>query len=120
MGTMPGTIYNQKDILLLPFPYSNLKTTKKRPALVLSSDTFNSSGPDIICCLITTNPKQNSFTVPISEQDVEEGKLFFASTVRPYRLFTIEKSIVNRKLCRLGTEKFDMVVGKLTLFVSSP
>jgi hypothetical protein len=33
---MPGIIYNQREIILLPFPYSDLNAAKKRPALIIS------------------------------------------------------------------------------------
>lgn len=111
--------YKQGDIVLLPFPYSDLSTAKKRPALVVSNNTFNASSDDFVCCLVTTNPKQDKYTIQITENDVEQGKLSFASTVKPYRIFTTDKKIVVKKLCALQKTKLRLVADKLCkLFVA--
>jgi mRNA interferase MazF len=41
------------DIILVPFPFTDLTTSKKRPALVISPDRYN-SGPDVIIAFITS------------------------------------------------------------------
>jgi mRNA interferase MazF len=41
------------DILLVPFPFTDLSTTKKRPALVVSRDAYN-AGPDVVIAFITS------------------------------------------------------------------
>ena len=41
-------MYNQGDILLIPIPFSDLKTSKKRPVLVLSNSDYNSNNQDIV------------------------------------------------------------------------
>ena len=55
-------MYNQKDIVLIPFPYSDLTGSKKRPALVISNEKINKT-EDRICCLITTNEYQNDILI---------------------------------------------------------
>lgn len=50
-----GIIYEQKDIILVPFPYSDLTISKKRPALIISNKKINKM-EDRICCLVTTSP----------------------------------------------------------------
>ena len=105
---------NQGDVVLLHFPYTDLSSSKQRPALVLSSDSFNLGSRDVVCCLITTNPESDSFTVRITVDDVESGSLHFDSMVRPYRLFTADQKVVVKKLCRLKIEKFNKVIQKLT------
>ncbi|HIH09413.1 MAG TPA: type II toxin-antitoxin system PemK/MazF family toxin [Candidatus Diapherotrites archaeon] len=105
--------YKQAEMVLIPFPFSDLSSSKKRPALIISSDTFNNSSQDIICCLVTTNPKSDEYTVSISEADVESGKLHFDSTIKPYRLFTIDKKLVMKSLCVLKAGKLGEVILKL-------
>lgn len=110
--------YDQKDIVLLPFPYSDLSTSKKRPALILSNNKFNHKSSDLICCLITTNPKQYKYSVSIEEKDVENGKLFFKSKIKPYRVFTIDSKIILKKLCQLKTGKFNETLENLYKIIS--
>jgi mRNA interferase MazF len=33
--------YNQGDIVLLPYPYTDLSNTKQRPAVIISKDSVN-------------------------------------------------------------------------------
>jgi mRNA interferase MazF len=35
------TRYNKGDVILVPFPFSDQTTTKKRPAVIISSNTYN-------------------------------------------------------------------------------
>lgn len=46
--------YKKWDIILVPFPFTDLKTVKKRPALVISPEEYN-VGPDLIIMFITSN-----------------------------------------------------------------
>lgn len=99
--------YKQSEIVLVPFPYSDLSSTKKRPALVISSNEFNQKSDDLICCLITTNPKPDKHSINIDEQNIQEGSLHFKSKIKPYRVFTIDSKLILKKLCKLKTEKFN-------------
>ncbi len=89
-------MYNQRDVVLLPFPYSDLTGAKHRPALIISNKNINRS-EDRICCLITSNPASDG--VLMDKGCFEHGELPFQSWVKPHRLFTIHKMIIKRKLC---------------------
>lgn len=110
---MSGMSYKQRDIVLLPFPYTDLSSSKKRPAMVVSSNVFNSASGDVVCCLITTNPNEDRFTVKLSNSDVEDGVLHYESILKPYRIFTVDKKIVLKKLCSLKKQRFGKVMEKL-------
>ena len=47
------TGYNRGNVILVPFPFSDQSTTKKRPAIIVSSDTYNSVSQDIVIMAIT-------------------------------------------------------------------
>ena len=105
-----GTSINQRDIVLIPFPYSDLSGGKMRPALVVSSDEFNGRGMDVICCAITSKSARDPSSVTITNADVEPCFLAVESKVKPYRLFTISKRIVYKNLGKLKKDKFNEVV----------
>ena len=48
------TIYNQGDVLLVPYPFTDQSETKQRPAIVLSGAAYNQSHPDVILAPITS------------------------------------------------------------------
>ena len=43
-----GIQFRQGDIILVPFPFTDLSTAKQRPALVISKNNYNSKTDDII------------------------------------------------------------------------
>lgn len=100
-----GTMFEQWQIVLLPFPFTDLSGAKKRPALIVSKSGFNRSHDDLVCCLITSNVMPEENCVMINESDLKHGRLPFESKIKPYRIFTAEKSIVIKKLGELNDKK---------------
>ena len=49
------SIYKQRDIVLVPFPFSDLSGQKVRPVLILSNDAYNQQSADVVVCGLTTN-----------------------------------------------------------------
>lgn len=63
-------MYKQGDILLIPIPFSDLTSSKKRPVLVLSNDDYNCKTEDIIVAAITSNMTTKDYTVMLSSSDL--------------------------------------------------
>jgi len=99
----------QRCIILLWFPFSDLSAKKKRPVLVLSSDNFNRQSKDLIVCQITSriNSGFSDYNVPLKNEDLESGYLRKESVIKPYRIFTANKSLI------APTSKGDIVVGRI-------
>lgn len=108
-----GMNYSQRDIVLLPFPYSDLSGSKKRPAIVISNN--NLSGKDIICCLITSHSPNDGF--PIEDDSFEEGNLPFKSWIKPYRIFTIEKNSILKKLAKVKKDYYKKVFDAMCFYI---
>lgn len=109
-----GTMYNQKDIVLIHFPYSDLIISKKRPALIISNEKLNKM-QDRICCLITTKAHRDDLL--ITRDSLEQGSLPFKSFVKPHRIFTINEKIVIKKLCTISDEFHDKVIERIIEFL---
>ena len=80
------------DIVVIPFPFSDLSQTKRRPAFVLAS----LHGVDIFC-QITSQFKKAKFIVGLLQNDFSDGNLPVQSYIRPNRIFTADKKIIVRK-----------------------
>ena len=106
-------MYDQKEIVLVPFPYSDLSMVKKRPALIISNEKVNKS-QDRICLLITRQPHKED--VPI-EKNLEEGNLQFESFIKPHRIFSIHERVIIKKLCKVNDALYDKIVLKLNDYV---
>jgi len=94
------------DIVVVPFPFSNLYSSKKRPALVLA----DSGGDDVILCRITSQNVKDDLAIMVELSDVENGSLNTISNVRPNKLFTADKNIISYKIGNLTAVKMEKVI----------
>src|SRR3989338_3787510 len=99
-------VLKRKDIILVPFPYSDQRGSKNRPALVISADKFNETSPDVIACAITSNTANAPYTVLIRREDWKEG-LYSESCVKAASILTIDRRLVLKKIGRLSSERFN-------------
>lgn len=114
-------MYKQGEIVLVPFPYSDLSASNRRPALVVSNDNYNIQFPDIVVCVITSNLFKDDFFVLLSNNDLETGMLPEASVLKCHKLFTIEQSRIIKRFSKISRKKFDEVVSMLqSLFQNLP
>lgn len=100
-----GQVLKQKDIILVPVSFSDGSGYKKRPALIISNDRFNGSSDDVVACSITSNMENHANLVRIMPEDWKGG-LYSESGVKADSVQTIAKSIVIKKIGRLGSGRF--------------
>ena len=94
------TAYRKWDIILVPFPFTDLTAVKKRPALVVSPDVYNRTGADLVIAFITSSTNMNPRPGDHRIQFWKESGLPKASLLR-MKLATIDRDIVIKKLGRL-------------------
>lgn len=87
-------------VVLLPFPFSDLTASKLRPALVLA----DAGKGDWVLCQITSNPYADSAAVVITDADFAQGSLQRVSFARASKLFTANESLFQRAAGRLTPE----------------
>jgi len=97
------------DVVVLPFPFSDLSASKKRPALVIASLEMHN---DVILCMITSQTR-DADAIPLQLSDFAEGSLPHESFIRPNRLFTADGDIILRVAGRISQEKMSLVIEKL-------
>ena len=102
-------MYNPGDILIVPFPFSDLSAVKQRPVLVLSKREYNLSSEDIIVCGITSNIKNESHSVLIDNTCLETGVIPSKSRIKVNKIFTISRQIIKKKVARIDKQTFDKV-----------
>lgn len=88
-------------VVLVNFPFSNLKGKKVRPALVLAQVEFE----NLILCQITSKSYSSKTAISIEQSDFTIGKLPLKSFVRPDKLFTADMSIINGRAGALTASK---------------
>lgn len=97
------------EVVILPFPFSDLSSAKRRPALVVAS----LSGDDVILCQITSQAKGDGYSVQIADTDFEKGGLQKDSNVRPNRIFTADSGIIAYSAGNLSPGKVNEVVSQI-------
>lgn len=97
------------DVVIVPFPFSDLSQAKRRPALVIA----NLRGDDLILCQITSQKISDNYAVAITNRDFTTGDLKQNSNVRPNRLFTADQGIILYKAGQLKVNKIKEVIDKI-------
>ena len=94
------TTYNQGDVVLLAYPFTNHRTTKQRPAVIISADWFNSSRSDYVMVAVTSQvpAKLEKHEHLLSASDLVSAGLPKPSIIKLGKIATVEKSIVRRYL----------------------
>lgn len=94
------------DVVIVPFPQTDLKAGKVRPALVL----VDLPGDDLILCQITSQNRSDGYSIALGFADFASGNLPIACFLRPSRLFTVEQNIVVRTAGHLKKAKLKEVL----------
>jgi len=101
------------DVVVVPFPFSDLTRAKRRPALVIAE----LEGDDLILCQITSQSVRDRYAVPIDENDFETGTLKQRSNLRPNRIFTADRHIILYRAGHLKPEKMNEVIKEIVGFL---
>ena len=101
--------YGRGTVVVLPFPFSDLTSSKRRPALVI----VPLRGDDLILCMITSQSLRDPLAIPLDAADFAQGGLPVRSFVRPTRLFTADGALVQRSVGQLTAATFAQVTQTL-------
>ena len=97
------TNYSYGDIVLVPFPFTDQSSIKKRPAVIVSSDTYNSKRLDIIIMAVTSQMQSVSYFGDTIVNDWQQAGLLKPSVIKPI-FTTVEKKLILKKLGSLQNE----------------
>jgi len=104
------------DLLLVPFPFSDLSASKRRPVLALTaSDSYG----DFIALPVTSRP-QTEHGLPITVTDLVSGSLPAASWIRPNRVVALNTSLVVKVVGRVSEPVVRAAVERLCAYIGLP
>ena len=102
------------DIVLVPFPFTDLSTSKLRPALVLYT---NQSNQDTTLCFISSQGiatvQDDEFILDITDPEFNQTGLKTVSKVRITRIVTLESQLISRKLGQITIEQIEQLNKKM-------
>lgn len=93
-----GVDFEPYDIVVVPFPFTEKRAVKHRPAVVLSTSRFNENHDHLTLAMITS-AKSSSWDSDVTIHEWKASELMVPCTIR-FKLFTLPKELI---LSRLGT-----------------
>lgn len=103
------------DVVVTPFPFSDLKSSIKRPALVVA----NLKGEDIILSQITSKEHAYPYQIILNLNDFSNGGLKINSFIKPSILFTLRDSVILYKAGKINKNKIKEVEDKICDIIRS-
>jgi len=107
--------FNRGDVVLVPFPFTDLTAQKQRPALVISANSFNRSFADIILVGITSqiplNLSPSEYGLTANEQAM--AGLPRPSIVKAAKVVTLSQALIRKTLGQLPAQAVDQIAAKL-------
>jgi len=104
-------IFVKGDVVVIPFPFTDLSGSKRRPALVIA----DLRGNDILLCQITSQQSNDASALALNSTDFISGSLPVNSFIRPLRIFTADKNIILRKAGKITSSLMNKVIDCIIL-----
>lgn len=113
---MPSTTsFSQGDVVLVPFPFTDLSAIKQRPAFVLSPERLNNVRSDLVVAAITSQIPDviSEDEILLSGADLRTAGLPKPSIVKLGKIFTIHQGLIRKKLGRVPDSTLESILQKL-------
>jgi mRNA interferase MazF len=111
---------SQRDIVLIPIPFTDLTSNRRRPAIVLSNDAYNTSTSDMVVVAMTSNPINVPFSFWIEQKVLEQGKLNRPGKVRTDKIYTLSQLLIAKIFGRVAKTVLDKIRESHMDLMSSP
>ena len=103
------------EVVVIEFPFSNLKNVKRRPVLIIKVP----KGEDVIAAQITGESYEKSVEILIRKDNFKQGSLKRDSYVRIDKIASIEKFLIEYKVGTLKQKKFNEIIDKICSFIKN-
>ncbi|HNP60835.1 MAG TPA: type II toxin-antitoxin system PemK/MazF family toxin [Nitrospirales bacterium] len=101
------------DLVLIPFPYADLSSSKKRSVLVLTAPDHHG---DFIALAVTTVPQEEP-AIPLTAIDLVDGTLPKPSWIRVDKVFTLSDQNIVKHIGKIKTACMEKVLKSLCSIV---
>ena len=111
-------MYKRGEIVLIPVPFSDLSSSKKRPVLVLSNDGYNAESQDMVVVAVTSNLVQPGISITTAE--MADGQLPKSSVIRPDKIYSLSQNIAVKSIGRVVDTVLTTVREDVLKIISEP
>jgi mRNA interferase MazF len=91
--------YKKGDIVVIPVPFTDNTTTKKRPAVVISNEEIHTQG-DVVVVQITSQQKDDNLSFELTSADTIVA-MPKQSYVRVHKIFVLEENLIEKRISAL-------------------
>ena len=116
MINTPKMKFKKGDIVVIPVPFTDNKTTKKRPAVVISNDDAHAIG-DVVIVQITSQLRNDNLNFPLDTADTTIA-LPKMSYIRVHKIFVLEEKLIEKKVSALKTETYSRLISAINNVIS--
>lgn len=103
------------DVVVMPFPFSDLSSSKKRPALILA----DMEGDDYIMLQITSKATSDDYAIALTNSDFTSGTLHQDSNIRPNKIFTLDQKLIAYRIGHVSDQKLQGIIDCVTGIIKS-
>jgi mRNA interferase MazF len=100
---------DQGEIVLIPIPFTDLSSHKRRPVIVISNDRYNHTAPDMVVVAMTSNPTPGVYSFTITSADLKHGNLNRPGTVRVDKIYTLAQSLVVKTFGQVNAKTLNQI-----------
>lgn len=97
------------NIVLVPVPFTDLTSHRRRPLVVVSNDAYQSATQDFVCVAMTSNLKVEPYSFEITSADLADGALNRPGRVRADKVFTLAQAIIVARFGRVNQQTLDRI-----------
>ncbi len=99
----------QGDIVLIPVPFTNLSSRKRRPVIVVSNDAYHRTTTDMVVVAMTSKPTSTEYSFKLSSSDLARGRLNRPGKVRVDKIYTLSQTIAVKTFGQVKASILDQI-----------
>jgi mRNA interferase MazF len=99
----------QGDIVLVPVPFTDLTSTRRRPVIVVSCDQYNLTAPDMVVVAMTSNLVQTPYSFLLTSADLVSGTLNDPGRVRVDKIYTLAQALAVKVFGKVNDVTMDRI-----------
>lgn len=101
---------SQRDIVLIPFPFSDQLGIKPRPVIVLSNNEYNKKFRDFIVIPLSGQKLgSRDYIVRVTNNELEQGKLYDDSFAKVDKITCLHQKNIIHKIGKIKLHTFNQL-----------
>lgn len=110
----------QGEIVLVPIPFTDLSSQKRRPVVIVSNDAYNAKTMDMVVVAMTSNPAAVDYSFALTSADLRKGTLNRPSRIRVDKIYTLSQSTMLKTFGQVNMATLERIRQTLQDLIGNP